>query len=135
MAPGFYITEEMWRYQLAREERRDGLLSAIQQQLADNMSFMEASRQQTNRSFQSLMESQLAISREQHRQQAQFQRHSSLMEATQGSLLGNLREIQISQITLSARFDQFEASQSSHRHSRSRHARHSPQDGEGPSQP
>ena len=134
-APGFYITEEMWRDQLAREERRDGLLSAIQQQLADNMSFMEASRQQSDRSFQSLMESQLAISREQHRQQAQFQRHSALMEATQGSLLGNLREIQSSQIALSARFDQFEASQSSRRRSRSRHPRHSPQDGEGPSQP
>ena len=54
------------------------------------------------------------------------------MEATQGSLLGNLREIQSSQIALSARFDQFEASQSSRRGSRSRHPRHSPQDGEGP---
>ena len=135
MAPGFYFTEEMWCDQLAREERRDGLIFAIQQQLEDNMSFMEASRQQMDRSFQSLMEYQLAISREKHRQQAQFQRHSALMEATQGSLFGNLREIQSSQISLFSRFDQFEASQSIRRRSRSRHPRHSPQDGEGPSQP
>ena len=62
------------------------------------MSFMEASRQQSDRSFQSFMESQLEISHEQHRQQAHFQRHFALVEATQGSLLGNLREIQSSRL-------------------------------------
>ena len=45
--PGFYITEEMWREYLAREERRDILLNTINQQLTDNMSFMVASQQHT----------------------------------------------------------------------------------------
>ena len=42
--PGFYITKEMWREHLAREERHDTLLNTINQQLTDNMSFMVASQ-------------------------------------------------------------------------------------------
>ena len=46
---GFYITEEMWRDHLAREERRDTLLNTINQQLSDNMSFMVASQQRSEK--------------------------------------------------------------------------------------
>jgi hypothetical protein len=38
----------MWRDHMAREQRRDDLLSTIQQQLADNMRFMQESQRRTD---------------------------------------------------------------------------------------
>lgn len=45
---GFHITKEMWRELQAREERRDVLLSVMNQQLKDNMDFMRESQRQTD---------------------------------------------------------------------------------------
>ena len=55
--PGFYITEEMWRDHMAREKRRDDLLSTIQQQMEDNMSFMQESQRRTDRSYDTVLQS------------------------------------------------------------------------------
>ena len=57
----------MWREHLAQEERRDTLLNTINQQLTDNMSFMVASQKRSEESHQTITESLLAITNEQHR--------------------------------------------------------------------
>ena len=71
-APGFYVTEEMWREHLALEEMRDGMLTTLQQKLTDNMSFMQTSQQHTDQCLHNIMQSQLAISTEQQRQHGFF---------------------------------------------------------------
>lgn len=53
---GFHITEEMWQELQALEERRDVLLSAMNQQLKDNMDFMRESQRQTDSSLRSIIE-------------------------------------------------------------------------------
>lgn len=47
------------------------------------------------------------------------------MESTQGSVLGNLRQLQESDALLSARFDRLEVSREERHRSRSRRPRHS----------
>ena len=123
--PGFYITEEMWRDHMAREQRRDDLLSTIQQQLANNMSFMQESQRRTDRSYDTVLQSLQTITDTQARQQHYHQRHMALIEATQGSILGNLREVRTAQDALQARMDQ--------RDRRRTRSRRPPQDGEGTS--
>ena len=54
--PSFHVTEDIWRKHMAREERRDALLSMIQQQVADNMAFMQASQIQNARCLTTIME-------------------------------------------------------------------------------
>lgn len=60
---------------------KDALLSAMNQQLKDNMDFMYESQRQTDNSFRNIMESQQTLLSNQQRQQAQFQSHLTLMEA------------------------------------------------------
>lgn len=79
------------------------------------------------------MESQQALLSNQQRQQANFQRHLTLMEATQGSVLGNLRQLRESDALLSATFDRLEVSREEHRRSRIRRSRNSKPEGEGTS--
>lgn len=55
------------------------------------------------------------------------------MEAIQGSVLGNLRQLRESESLLSARFDRLEVSREEHRCSRSCRPRHSDTGGEGTS--
>lgn len=129
-APGFHVTEEMWRDMTAREERRDGLLSTISQQLTDNMSFMQQSRLVSDRAYSNVCRTLNDISLEQNRQREFNSQHYQLVEATQGSILGNLREVRSAQAALSARLDR----RDQHR-SRSRRSRPSHQDGEGTSAP
>lgn len=130
---GFHIIEEKWRELQAREERRDILLSSMNQQLKDNMDFMRESQRQTDSSLCSIMESKQALLSNQQRQQENFQRHLTLMEATQGSVLGNLRQLWESDALLSVRFDRLEVSREERRRSKSRRPRHSEPGGEGTS--
>jgi len=123
--PGFYITEEMWRDHLAREQRRDDLLSTIQQQMTDNMNFMQQSQRRTDKSYDTVLQSLQVITDTQARQQQYHQRHMTLIEATQGSIIGNLREVRTTQDALQARMDQ--------RDRRRTRSRRPPQDGEGTS--
>ena len=133
--PSFHVTEDMWREHMAREERRDALLSTIQQQVADNMAFMQASQIQNARSLTTIMESQLAFQNEQHHQQTSFSTHFQLMEATQGTLIGRTRELQAANAALTERMAQFSLDRDCCRCSRSLRSGRSPQDGEGTSGP
>ena len=95
-APGFYITEQMWRDQMAREERRDGLLATIQQQLADNMTFMQTSQQRTDHSLEAIMRSQAALTTrfdefaasqsDRHRSRSRRPRHSPHADGSTSSM-------------------------------------------------
>ena len=109
---------------MAREETRDALLSTIQQQVADNMAFMQASQIQNARSLNTIMESQLAFQNQQHRQQTSFATHFQLMEATQTT-----------NAALTERMAQFSLDRDRCRRSRRRRSGRSPQDGEGTSGP
>ena len=120
---------------MAREERHDALLSTIQQQVADIMAFMQASQIQNARSLTTIMESQLAFQNQQHRQQTSFATHFQLMEATQGTLIGQTRELQAANAALTERMAQFSLDRDRRRRSRSRCSGRSPQDGEGTSGP
>ena len=54
------------------------------------MEFMHESQRQTDNSLSNIMEYQQTLLSNQQHQQAQFQSHLTLMEATQGSVLGNI---------------------------------------------
>lgn len=95
------------------------------------MDFMRESQWQTGRSLRSILESHNVILSQQQRQQACFQRQFTLMEATQGSVLGNLRQPRESDVALSARIERLELSQSGRHRSRSRRPRRSEHGGEG----
>jgi len=107
-----------------REQRRDDLLSTIQQQMADNMSFMQESQRRTDRSYDTVLQSLQVITDTQARQQHHRQ-HIALIKNTQDTILGNLREVRTAQDTLQARMDQ--------RDRRRTRSRRPPQDGEGTS--
>lgn len=53
----FHIIEEIWQELQNQEEMQDVLLSAMNQQLKDNMDFMCESQRQTDNSLCSIMES------------------------------------------------------------------------------
>lgn len=105
----------------------------MNQQLKDNMDFMRESQMQTNSSLRSIMQSQQTLFSGQQRQQANFQRHFTLMEATQGSVMGNLWQLRVSDATLSVRFDRLEFSREEDHRSSSRRPRHSEPGGVGTS--
>lgn len=105
----------------------------MNQQVKDNMDFMHESQRHTDSSLRSIMESQQSPLSNQQHQQANFQRHLTLMEATQGSVLGNLRQLWESDALLSARLDRLEVSREKRRCSRSRRPKHSEPGGEGTS--
>ncbi|KAI5406435.1 hypothetical protein KIW84_052965 [Lathyrus oleraceus] len=123
--PGFYITEEMWRDHMVREKRRDDILSTIQQQMTDNMNFMQESQRRTDRSYDIVLQSLQTITDTHARQQHYHQQHIALVENTQGTILGHLRYVRTAQDALQARMDR--------RDRRRTRSRRPPQDGEGTS--